>query len=372
MTPQLSRRTLLGSLAVAIGAIRSGGSMLAQEVSEPTDPACRRCRGLKLVPRTNLKSYVYVEGQGEFQPAEAAIGQPCPLCQAEAVKTASIEQANQQHAEVLGQHALWEERLDEKLLLVQTRHAAIHTQLKPADAKRVGEAVEEMAIRLQKAAGSLAITPTRPDHYPQMILWGEPSWTKFRTVMETLFSPDQLGDSWQNAGKGTMYDHVAVAHFYVTAKIVREVPAECSAVKLAATRQIYLATGMQAPAWLIEGFAAYAQLAVFGAARVFTIYAQGRGPTRPVTLADTARQAAATERRPWDKLLTRDLRDFEPADYSQSLAMVAYLLDNQPAKFLTFVERLKSGEACPAALEQAYGQSVAELDSAGAKWLASR
>jgi hypothetical protein len=273
---------------------------------------------------------------------------------------------------VLEKHAQWEERLGEKLLLVQTRHAVIHTQLKPADAKRVGEAVEEMAIRLQKVAGSLAIMPTRPDNYPQMILWGEASWTKFRTVMETLFSPEQLGDNWQNAGKGTMYDHATVAHCYLTAKIVREVPAEYSSMKLAAARQIYLATGLQAPAWLIEGFAAYSQQAVLGAARVFTIYAQGRGPTRPVTLADTARQAAAKQFRPWDKLLTRVLRDFEPADYSQSLAMVAYLLDDQPAKFLTFVEQLKSGEACPAALEEAYGQSVAELDAAGAKWLTRR
>jgi hypothetical protein len=325
---------------------------------------------LGLVPLTNAKPYVFVEGLGEFKPKEAAIGQPCPLCQASRDTAALVEPAARQHADVLAQHAQWEERLGEKLLLAQTRHVSIHTQLKPADAKRVSEAVEEMAIRLQKAAVSLALTPTRPAGYPQVILWGEPSWIKFREAMERLYTPEQLGDDWRNAGKGTLYDHAAVAHCYLTPKIVREVPAEYFAVKLAASRQIWIASDRRAPAWLIEGLAGFAQQAVLGSVRVFTIYAQGRGPSKPVTLIDAVRAATAKQFRPWDKLLTRDLRDFEPADYAQSLAMVAFLLEDQPAKFMSFVELLKGNIACPAALEQAYGKPATDLEAASAKWIA--
>jgi hypothetical protein len=347
-------------------------SLLAQEAAGPPDPDCRRCRGLGVVPLSNAKPYVFVEGQGAFKPEEAAIGQPCPLCQVGGDKGALTDEAQRQHVSVLAEHAQWEERLGEKLLLVQTRHVAIHTELKPADAKRVGESVEEMTIRLQKAAGSLAITPTRPAGYPQVLLWGEPSWTKFRAVMERLYTPEQLGDDWRNAGKGILYDHAAVAHCYLTPKTVHEVPAEYFAVKLAAARQIWVASGMHAPPWLIEGFAGYAQHLVLGAARVYTIYALGRGPRKPVTLSDAARAAAAKQFRPWDKLLTRELRDLEAADYAQSPAMVAFLLEDQPSKFLSFVGLLQLGMACPAALEEAYGKSVADLEAASAKWLARR
>jgi len=371
MWTQIHRRTLLrGSLATVAGLCAR--CLVAQEAARAADPDCHRCRGLGLVPLTNPKPYVFVEGQGAFKPDEAAVGQPCPLCQVAGDTKALAVEAERQHAAVLAEHALWEERLDEKLLLVQTRHVAIHTELKPADAKRMGEAVEEMAFRLQRAAGSLAITPTRPAGYPQMLLWGEDSWKKFREVMERHYTPEQLGDDWQNAGKGILYDHAAVAHCYLTPKTAREVPPEYFAVKLAAARQIWVASGLHAPPWLIEGFAGYAQHLVLRAARVFTIYAQGRGPGRPVTLKDAAQAAAAKQFRPWDKMLTRPLRDIEPADYAQSLAMVAFLMDDQPAKFVRFVALLQLGAACPAALEEAYGKSISDLEAASARWLARR
>ena len=113
-------------------------------------------------------------------------------------------------------------------------------------------------------------------------------------------------------------------------------------------------------------------LAELDSARVFTIYALDRGPKKPVTRADAARAAAAGQFRPWDKLLARELRDFETSDYAQSLAMAAFLLEDQPAKFLALVERLAQGESSQEALEAAYDRSASELDAACTKWLARR
>jgi hypothetical protein len=230
--------------------------------------------------------------------------------------------------------------------------------------------LEALAAALQKASNSLPLVATRGADYQQVLLWGEDAWASFRRVMESLHSPEQLGENWHTAGKGTMYDHVSVPHCYFTPKIVREVPPEYFAVKLAATRQIYLVTNWKAPAWLAEGFAAYGQHAVLREARVSTIYALGRGPTKAVTLEEARRLLSADKFRTWEKLIDRNLRDFEPADYFQSLAMVAFLLESQPAKFLAFAKRLRSGTATAAALEESYGETMTDLQTVGEKWLA--
>ena len=237
----------------------------------------------------------------------------------------AIERAEREHEVVLAQHAQWEERLGEKLLLVQTRHVAIHTQLKPADAKRVGEAVEQMTLRLQRIALSLAITPTRPSGYPQVILWGEPAWIKFREVMERstpraarrrVAQRRQGNDVRPREGRPSVSDCQDCSR--CAGRVFRG-QARGNAANLDRHES------SRPPPWLIEGLPGYAQDAVLDSARVFTIYALGRGPNKPVTLAEAARTAAAKQFRPWDKLLVRELRDFEAADYIQSLAMTAYL-----------------------------------------------
>ena len=364
--------------ALIAGGFAAGVALAARKAwTQQANPECRRCRGLGLVPDWSAKPFVFVGSQGTFKAEEAAIGQPCPLCQgageaAARVEAMRIEEARQQHAQALAQHSEWEERLGQKLLFVQTRHVSIHTELKAADARRVGEKVEECTRQIQKACSSLSLVPTRPAGYQQMLLWGEDSWHKFREAMQQRYTPEQLGESWHNAGRGTMYDHPEVAHAYFTARSVRDVAPEFSAIKLAATRQIWVATGQRAPAWLIEGFASYAQHAVLGLARSFTIYALDRGPGGGVTLAEASRQSAAGQFRPWDKLLARELRDFEKSDYPQSLAMVAFLLDTEPAKFLRMVELIKGRTPDAAALEEAFSKNAAEVEAACGKWLAGR
>jgi hypothetical protein len=329
-----SRRRCLAAIGAVIGCTAWPPATSAQAASVAgADPVCRRCRGAGLVPVTAVKPFVWIEGQAAFRAEEALVGQSCPVCQAPDDRAARIELA---------------------------------------DAKQVGLILEGLAAALQKASSSLALVPTRAADYQQVLLWGEDAWAKFRRVMESLYTPEQLGENWHTAGKGTMYDHTEVPHCYFTGKIVREVPPEYFAVKLAATRQIYLATGWKAPAWLAEGFAAYGQHAMLREARVSTIYALGRGPTRPVTLDEARRLLSADKFRPWEKLISRELRDFEPPDYFQALAMVAFLLERQPSMFLSLAERLKAGTAVGSALEESYKQSLAELEADEAAWLARR
>jgi hypothetical protein len=71
-------------------------------------------------------------------------------------------------------------------------------------------------------------------------------------------------------------------------------------------------------------------------------------------------------------MLTRELRDFVKADYPQSLGMVAFLLESEPARFMTLLELLRRRQPCQAALEEAYGRPLAELEAASVKWLLRR
>src|SRR4029453_12070983 len=123
MDEHIGRRTLLcGAMAAAGCGLATGTARLVgQDAAKGPDPNCRRCRGLSLVPKSTANPYVFVEGQGVFRPADAAIGQPCPVChggaEAAQVVAQSIDATEREHADVLAQHAQWEERLGEKFLL---------------------------------------------------------------------------------------------------------------------------------------------------------------------------------------------------------------------------------------------------------------
>lgn len=360
-TTNLSRRRCLAAAAAAMCPRRARG--------QAADPECRRCRGAGLVPLAAPKPFVFVEGVGGFRAAEAAAAEPCPVCQPMADKTEPLEWARQQHEGAVRRHKQWEDRTGWRLVLVQTRHAAIHTQHQPIEARRIGQAVEALTIHLQQATGSLELTRTQPDEYEQVLLLGQRSWDKFRTVLEGLYTPEQLGEPWLPARQLSSYDFYHVPHAFTTPERVRHQAPAYQAVKFAATRQIMLATGWKAPTWFCEGFGAYGQQAALGDVRISTVYAPERGPKAIYSLRDAREQTRQRQARPWGDLLDRELRDFEPADYAQALGMVSFLLDTWPAKFLSLVRLLKAGTPCAAAMEQAYDKDSTILSLEAEKWL---
>ena len=364
-TTVLSRRRCLMAGAAALGAM----SMNPCQAQAP-DPDCRRCRGTGLVPPAAPKPFVFVEGVGSFRAAEAVAAEHCPVCQPMADRAELVEQASERHATVRKRHQEWEDRTGWRLVLVQTRHAAIHTQHQPIEARRIGQAVEKFTIHLQNVTGSLILTPTQPDKYEQMLLLGQRSWDQFRKVLEGLYTSEQLGEPWLPARQLSSYDLFHIPHAFSTPDRLRELPPAYQAVKFAATRSIMLATAWRAPSWLAEGFGAYAQQAALEDVRISTVYSSERGPKAIYSLRDAKLQSRERKVRPWEDLLTRELRDFEPADYTQSLGMVAFLLDSQPARFLEFVRLLKAGTPCAAAMEQAYDKDHTILSLDAGKWLA--
>jgi hypothetical protein len=315
---------------------------------------------------------VWVEGAAAPRPETVVGEQHCPLCHKEGKAAELVDAAKLRLAAAREMHAQWEERMGGKLTLVMTRHAAFHTQYPAGQSRQVGQAVETLMLHLQRVTGSLVLTPTQLGKYEQILLLERPAWDKFRKVMEGLYTPEQLGQAWLPARDYNSYDHFVTPHLVETHETQRTRPVTHGPVFLAARRQICLATDWNAPDWLSEGFAEYCDHAVHRANRWYTIYDTRQQPPTGDWYAEARRLAAAGGLRPWDRMMSRELRDWEPNDYVQTLGMVAFLLESEPGKFLDNCRRLAAGDDRLTALEQAYRLSSEELDERCGRWLVAR
>jgi hypothetical protein len=295
----------------------------------------------------------------------------CPLCQTASAPAAIAAEMNQQVAAAVAQNKQWEERTGWKLALVVTRHAAVHTQLTPAQARQVGTALETLTLHIKKLTDSLVLTPSRPNTLGLVLLWEQASWNEFRKVMEGLYRLEELGESWTSARQYNAYDHLVTPHLYETPQSVRVRPPACGAVFLTARRQLSLATARRAPFWLTEGFGAYGDHAVHKLNRWFTVYSVKNVPVGD-WLAESRQIVAEGRQRPWFEIMRRELRDWEPDDHFQTMSMAAFLLESEPAKFHALIRRLTNGESDVAALENAYRVSLDDLAQQWARWLLAR
>jgi hypothetical protein len=362
---QHSRRTFLAGSAATLAA---AGKIAAQQ---PT-AACARCGGLKFVPLADADPFVWTLGTPQPQ-GNAAVGeQPCPVCQPQGETTNLAAEAQERITATIENHRQWEEKTGWKLVLAVTRHAAVSTQLTPVQAKSVGTALETFTLHLKRLTGSLALTPTRPNSYEILMLWEKESWDHFREVMEGLYTRDQLGEFWGSARGFNSYDHLVTPHLYDTPQSIRTRPPSCGAVFLLARRQINIATNWHAPLWLAEGFSAYGDYIVHKVNRWYSVYDKSRVPTVGDWMVTAKRLVSDKKLRPWPKMLKRELRDWEPADYAQSMGMVAFLLESEPQKFLDFTSRLRAGESDESALETVCEAQLDEIESRCSRWLLAR
>jgi hypothetical protein len=366
---QLSRREFLAGAATA-GVIAT--NVAALDAFRSPMAKCVRCGGSGLVPLKDAKPFVWLAGTPLPKLETAVDEQACPVCQPVADPVRLAAAAKERIDAAIEKQRVWEERTGWKLLLVVTRHAAVHTQLTAARARTVGMALESLTLHLQRVTGSLELTPTRPNTYELIILWEKPSWDHFRTVMERLYTREELGESWVSVRQYDSYDHAVTPHIVETPESIRARPPTCGPVFLAARRQINVATAWHAPLWLSEGFAAYGDYAVHKVNRWFSIYDAAQAPLIGDWMVEARRLAREAELRPWSKLAGRELRDWKSADYVQTMAMVTFLLESEPQKFLDFARRLMTGQQDVAALEDAYSAKFDELDLRCQRWLLAR
>jgi hypothetical protein len=364
------RRTFLLA-TIATGCSAASISAGKQPTVNEPDPNCPRCLGVGRLPAKDTKPLVWLKGTP--QPKwDAAVGeQPCPICQPGLTPAAIAAEFKEAVLAGLEKNKQWEERTGWKLACIITRHAVVHTQLTTVQARMVGNALETMTIHLKRITDSLLMTPTRPDSFELIMLWEKASWEQFRKVMESLYTIQQLGESWYSAQSLGAYDHFEVPHVYDTPQTLRSRPPSCGAVFLAARRQLRVASDWKAPFWLYEGFGAYGDNVVHKLNRWYMVYAQTDVPVGD-WLADAAKLANRSKLRPWPEMIQRELRDWTADDHIQTAAMAAFLFESAPATFLDFVRKLRRGEPEVPAFEAAYGTKLDELDAKFSRWLTAR
>lgn len=335
----------------------------------PSLSDCPRCGGLGRIPQENLKPFVWISGQPLPRPETFLDERDCPVCSGG--QPLDTERARQQLEQAQQRNQLWSERTGWRVTSVVTRHAAVHGQLSTSQARSIGQALETLTLHLKAVTGTCVLTPTRPASFELFFLWERSGWDHFRRVLEKLFTLEQLGPEWAPARDYNAYDHVAIPHWYETPQSVRGRPPSCGAVFLVARRQLILATANFAPFWLREGFAAYGDYRCHGSNRWYSVYDVRRLPVGD-WMAEARRAAAENRLRAWDEVLRRELRDWEWLDHVQTLAMTAFLLESEPARFLQLVRRLRAGEPLEPALATAYQRSLDQLAQQCSRWLLAR
>ena len=367
MAAIISRRSALaGSLGILLHAHSAG-----KEPPTSLVPDCPRCGGFGRIPLKDARPWIWIEPAAAPK-WDSIIGeQPCPICQSDTT-AAKIAQELQECFETAQEnHRRWEQRTGWKLTLAITRHATLHSQLTTAQTRAAATALEALTMHLKRLTGSLALATTRPDTLELMLLLEKSSWDAFRNVLEGLYTREQLGEAWAPVRDLNAYDHPAIPHLYETPQTIRIRPPSCGATFIVARRQLNLAAGSSAPFWLAEGFAAYGDYIVHKLNRWYTTYA-GESVPPGDWMASAKQLAADSMHRDWSDFFRRELRDWEPRDHFQSMAVVAFLLESEPARFLDYLRRLKSGDQPPLALESAYSAPIKDLEDRWLRWILAR
>jgi hypothetical protein len=336
-------------------------------VAGPPDPNCPTCRGLGKIPLSPFRPCVHVEGMAPPAPDQTVPWRFCPKCQQGHDAQSLVEHEATRLKTALKTHQAWEQKTTWSLVRVETHLATVHAQLPPPEATKVGMALEMLAKHLQDVTRSMELTVTRPDDYEIIIIWEKQNHAQFLKLMEPEWAP-LAGNNWgllSQLGGST----IGRTSFFRVLQQGSPPPAHM-AVSMAAMQQIARAAGNRAPVWLREGFAAYGENMVLGKNLVHSVdYVIPNVQLNPDWSLEMRRLAAMDRLKPWKAMFLLELRDYQVPEYVGSFSMVAYLISHEPTRFLDLVRAIQGGAEPEAALTQAYGKTVDQLQQGWIKWL---
>ncbi|MCH7604153.1 MAG: hypothetical protein IIB54_15450, partial [Planctomycetes bacterium] len=117
----------------------------------------------------------------------------------------------------------------------------------------------------------------------------------------------------------------------------------------------------QAKTWLSIGFAYACERQIMSKNLVHYIAYQINEPhLGPDWVKELKKYAELNKLRPFDDIIDRELRTYEPPDHLTVFAMVSYLYTD-PSRFVRLVLAIKGGQDDRAALKEVYGLSVLQL-----------
>lgn len=325
----------------------------------PATADCEVCRAQGLVPLKNPQPYVWMEGQPVPKGATAVREQFCPNCKPDADNAELAAAEDLRLKTAMDVHLGWEKKTNWQLVRAETRRAALHSQLPPADTQRVALALEAMSQHIEGLTGSIELTNTTPANCNVIILFQKPNYTQFVNLLKVDPVLGPARQDWSLVGE--------VAGSWVKDTIFYRYspegpPPEHQAIALVSSYQIRSATSYKDPAWLNVGYASYCENATLKANRVNSIeYVLNNLQIDADWSLAVRRLAAAGALKPWNDMFPKILRDYQAEDHLTAYAMVSFLIQYKPRKFLDFVKEIKGGLGAAESLEKAYGEKVPEL-----------
>jgi hypothetical protein len=363
----LNRREWL-SVAAATSLISGSRSLFSQD----PDRNCEECGGLGFLPLKNRKPYFHVEGQAAPKPADAVPHRFCPKCQPDRKDQELVDEQTDRLKNAAAGNKQWEKEAGYPLTRVESRHVTVHAQVPLPECIQIGQGFENYAAYVQNLTGTMELTRTSPANYEMICLLGQEKYEHFRTVLEKLWSVEERGPAWSQSRGIAAFDHEKLPFFYETLPTLKQRPPVHGVCFMGGRRQLNIATNFRASRWLAEGYAEFSEFVSLKRNLWRTIYNMNPGP-EPGDWVSQVRQLAMNKQlRPWEEQIKRDLSEWDARDYLQTFGMVAFLLQTEPKKFLSFTRKLRAGTEEQQALEEAYEKSLAKLDADCTKWLITR
>jgi hypothetical protein len=131
------------------------------------------------------------------------------------------------------------------------------------------------------------------------------------------------------------------------------------------------ATAGKAPAWLLEGFAAYCENAV---THKNLNYPRTNAPDaiKPGDNWESGlRRVAAQGKLPQlEHLFALSRHNMSPTEYAAAYSFVSFLFKTSPRDFVRYVLEVRGGAASADALDRLYGRNAKEMQAPWARWAA--
>lgn len=253
---------------------------------------------------------------------------------------------------VLDSHRKWEEQSHLQLAYAETHHVTIRAQLPESVLRQAAGALEKLAGYLEQATLTTVLCQTRPNTHELFIFTDSQGWAVYRSMRLRRGDPDERHRQYLALMPGAAPPLENLALFRLGRMFMAE------------------ATEGKAPAWLMEGFAAFCENAVTRRNLNYPASA-GASAIKPGENWDAAlRRLAGQNRLPQlEHLLAMSRGNMSPDDYATAYSLVGFLFKAQPRDFVRFVLEMRGGVATAQALERVYGRNIKEIQVLWNQWL---
>ncbi|MCZ7648680.1 MAG: hypothetical protein M5U26_26055 [Planctomycetota bacterium] len=347
----------------APGNEKQDGPKPAPQAAPAPAPAavCESCKGTGYLP-FRQPGVAWIQGEPIPGGRGPAPYQPCPKCKA-GLDAAGLEADGQRRMNVaVSRHAGLRQESGLNFLLGQTRHVAVHSQLDANRTRAVLAALNAFTDLVQQSTGVTTLAQTRPDTHEIVVINDQASYSKWLDYLQK----QQPGSDFSLAkGSGGM-----VGWKLSTFRSDKGTPPENCALHQFGWMLMEEATNGKAPAWLKEGFGAYAENAITRKNLMYTFHYEKNEVQFGQNWNEDAQKFAKEQKlKPWEYIFPLDLIGMKPLDYISCYSMTSFLIQANPKAFVDMLLKIRAGTDSKTAMEAAYKRKVPELQAAWGQWI---